>query len=168
MRKRLGVVGAIIALGALTVGAVTPASGSSDRGSRSAASADVEEQTIHVVFLPRDFAEIDNGEPGVSLGDDVVFSGVLRQDGARVGRLSVVCTFVFATAEREEAQCPGTAVLPGGQIAASGVIVNRSLTFTIPITGGSGEFEGAEGQLISQDASSEGKIKLLLTIHLDG
>jgi hypothetical protein len=55
-----------------------------------------------------------------------------------VGRVGVVCTFVsVANAARVEAQCPTTSILPGGQITTQGTIVNRSLNFTLPITGGS-------------------------------
>jgi hypothetical protein len=49
----------------------------------------------------------------------------------------VVCTFVStANADQVEAQCPTTSILPGGQITTQGTIVNRSLNFTLPITGG--------------------------------
>ena len=168
MRKRLGVVGMVIALASLVVGVVSPALGSSGGGSDPAAAAGTEDQTIRLVFFPTDFAEIDNGDPGFSLGDDVVFSGNVRQDSARVGRVSVICTFVLVRADREEAQCPTTTTFPGGQITTQGVIVNRSVNFTLPITGGSGEFEGAEGELTSQDASTDTRIKLVLTYHLEG
>jgi hypothetical protein len=73
--------------------------------------------------------------PGFSLGDEVVFSGNLLRNGEQVGRVGVVCTFVStANADRVEAQCPATAILPGGQITIQGVIVNRALNFTLPIT----------------------------------
>jgi hypothetical protein len=168
MRKRLGVFGVVVALVSLLVGAVSPALGSSSGGADRVAAAGTEEQTLRLIFFPTDFAEIDNGDPGPSLGDDVVFSGNVRQDGARVGRVGVICTFVLVTEKREEAQCPTTTTLPGGQITTQGVIVDRSVNFTLPITGGSGEFEGAEGELVSQDASTATRIKLVLTYHLEG
>jgi hypothetical protein len=61
-------------------------------------------------------------------------------------RVGVVCTFVSTqNADRVEAQCPATAILPGGQITIQGVIVNRSLNFTLPITGGLGSLSGRRG-----------------------
>jgi hypothetical protein len=165
LRNRIGVIGAI-ALVALLVGAVSPAFGSSDRAAGSASSEDSGGQTIRAVFFPTDFAQIDNGAQGLSLGDEVVFSGPLRRSGVQVGRAAVICTFVLVTAAREEAQCPGTAELPGGQITVGGVIVNQALSFTLPITGGSGAFQGAGGQLVSQDASTATQPKLIFTFHL--
>ncbi len=167
MRDRVGVAG-VIALAALIVGAVSPALGSSSGGAAMTSTEDSDAQTIRVVFIPTDFAEIDNGTQGESIGDDVVFSGPVLRNGTQVGRASVICTFVLVTATREEAQCPGTADLPGGQITVGGVIVNRSLSFTLPITGGSGAFQEAAGQLVSQDASTTTQPKLIFTFQLVG
>lgn len=167
MGKRLRVLGAVIALAVLTVGAVPPALGSSDSGSTTAR--DTDEQTISVIFVPKEVAEIDNGAEGFSLGDDFVFSGNLRQGGERVGRYGVVCTFIStADPDHVEAQCPATATLPGGQITVQGVVVNRSLDVTLPIIGGSGDYEGAEGQLVQRNISTATKIKAALTFHLEG
>jgi hypothetical protein len=69
-------------------------------------------------------------------------------------RIGVVCTFVStANADRVEAQCPTISILPGGQIATQGTIVNRSLNFTLPVTGGSGEYQ-AGGQVVFRDIST--------------
>ena len=164
--KRLGMLGAVVAVVALGVGAVSPAVGSSSRGSASAGHAD---KTIRVVAVFTEFdASIDVGAPGFSLGDQVVFSGDLRRDGEQVGRVGVVCTFVStANAARVEAQCPTTSLLPGGQITTQGTIVNRSLNFTLPITGGSGRYQGAGGQVVSRDISTPTQPQVELTFHLE-
>src|SRR4029450_11052771 len=149
MRKRLGLLGAVIAVVALVVGAVSPALGSSTQGAASTAASHTDKrQTIRVIAVFTEFdANIDVGAPGFSLGDEVVFSGNLLRNGEQVGRIGVVCTFVStAYAARVEAQCPTTSILPGGQITTQGTIVNRSLNFTLPITGGSGRYLGGSGQ----------------------
>ena len=88
--------------------------------------------------------------------------------GTPVGRYGVVCTFVSAAnPEHVEAQCPATATLPEGQITVQGVVVNRSLNVTLPITGGSGQFQGAGGQLVQRDVSSGGQIRAELTFRLE-
>ncbi|MFL6269721.1 MAG: allene oxide cyclase barrel-like domain-containing protein [Actinomycetes bacterium] len=111
---------------------------------------------------------IDLGAPGFSLGDEVVFSGNLLQHGEQVGRVGVVCTFVStANAARVEAQCPTTSILPGGQITTQGTIVNRSLNFTLPITGGSGRYLGAGGQVVSRDVSTPTQPQVELTFYLE-
>jgi hypothetical protein len=165
MGKRLGILGAGIAVVALVVGAVSPALGSSSQGSASTSSG----QTIRVIFVPTEFAEIDAGAAGFSLGDEVVFAGDLtRRDGTPVGRYGVVCTFVStANADRVEAQCPATATLPGGQITVQGMVVNRSVNVTLPITGGSGQFQGAGGQLVQRDVSTPTQPQVELTFHLE-
>jgi hypothetical protein len=97
-----------------------------------------------------------------------VFSGDLLRNGERVGRIGVVCTFVSTqNADRVEAQCPTTSILPGGQITTQGTIVNRSLNFTLPITGGSGRYEGAGGQVVSRDVSTPTQPQVELTFHLE-
>jgi hypothetical protein len=169
MGKRIGILGGIIAVVALVVGAVSPALGSSSRGSASTSSVFADkEQTIRVNAVFREFdPNIDVGAPGLSLGDQVVFSGDLLRDGEAVGRVGVVCTFVSTqNAERVEAQCPGTASLPDGQITIQGVIVNRSLNFTLPIVGGSGRYDRAQGQVVSRDVSTPTQPQVELTFHL--
>ena len=163
--KRLGILGAVIAVMALMVGAVSPALGSS-QGAASTASD--KQQTIRVLAVFTEFdANIDVGAPGFSLGDEVVFSGNLLRNGQQVGRVGVVCTFVStANADSVEAQCPTTSILPGGQITTQGTIVNRSLNFTLPITGGSGRYEGAGGQVVSRDISTPTQPQVELTFHL--
>ncbi len=168
MGKRLGILGAGIAVMALVVGAVSPALGSSRQGAASTSSGLADKQTIRVLAVFTEFAEIDAGAPGFSLGDEVVFSGNLLRNGEQVGRVGVVCTFVStANADRVEAQCPTTAILPGGQITTQGTIVNRSLNFTLPITGGSGQFQGAGGQVVSRDVSTPTQPQVELTFHLE-
>jgi len=168
--KRLGMVGAVIAVMALVVGAVSPALGSSSQGAASTSSGHAgQDQTIRVLAMFTEFdPNIDVGAPGFSLGDVVVFSGNLLRNGEQVGRIGVVCTFVStANQERVEAQCPTTSILPGGQITTQGTIVNRSLNFTLPITGGSGRYQGAGGQVVSRDLSTPTQPQVELTFHLE-
>ena len=169
MGKRLGILGTVIAVVALVVGAVSPAWGSSSHRSAATSSGNENQQTIRVLAVFTEFEpNIDLGVPGLSLGDEVVFSGNLLQQGQQVGRVGVVCTFVSTqNANRVEAQCPGTATLPGGQIAVQGVIVNRSLNFTLPITGGSGQYDQARGQMVARDVSTPTQPQVELTLQLE-
>jgi len=169
MGKRFGLLGAVIAVVALVVGTVSPALGASTDGSASTSFGHADHrQTIRVTAVFTEFdPNIDVGAPGFSLGDMVVFSGNLLRDGQQVGRIGVVCTFVStANAARVEAQCPTTSILPDGQITTQGTIVNRSLNFTLPITGGSGRYQGAGGQVVSRDVSTPTQPQVELTFHL--
>jgi hypothetical protein len=139
MGKRVVILGAVIAVMALVVGAVGPALGSSSQGAGSTGGG----QTIRVTAVFTEFdANIDVGAPGFSLGDEVVFSGNLLRNGEQVGRI-------------------------GGQITTQGTIVNRSLNFTLPITGGSGRYLGASGQVVSRDVSTPTQPQVELTFHLE-
>jgi hypothetical protein len=167
MGKRLGILGAGIAVMALVVAAAIPAVGASRQGAASTASGHAD-KTIRVLAVFTEFdPNIDLGAAGFSLGDMVVFSGNLLRNGEQLGRVGVVCTFVsVANAERVEAQCPTTSILPGGQITTQGTIVNRSLNFTLPVTGGSGRYQGAGGQVVSRDVSTPTQPQVELTFHL--
>jgi hypothetical protein len=168
--KRLGILGVGIAVVALVVGAVTPALGSSGQRSASTASSDASMgQTFRVTAVFTEFdASIDVGAPGLSLGDEVVFAGNLLRNGQQVGRVGVVCSFVSTqNVDRVEAQCPATATLPDGQITIQGVIVNRALNWTLPITGGSGRYDRARGQVTSRDISTPTQPQVELTFQLE-
>jgi hypothetical protein len=169
MRKRLGMLGVGIAVVALVVGAVSPALGSSGQGAVSASGGADNQQTIRVTAVFTEFdGNIDVGAPGFSLGDQVVFAGNLVRNGKQVGRVGVVCTFVSTqNPDKVEAQCPATATLPGGQITIQGVIVNRALNWTLPITGGSGQYDRARGQVVSRDVSTPTQPQVELTFQLN-
>lgn len=154
MGKRLGALGAVIALGAFALGVVSPALGSSGD--------DDKERTIRLVSITTEEAFVDVGDEDFSLGDQFVFSTNLHKGGSKVGRLGVVCTFVGV--EREEAQCVATAHLPGGQIAVQGLLAGGPTKFVFPITGGSGKYEGAEGEIHVRQVS---ETKEILTLHLE-
>jgi hypothetical protein len=137
MGKRLGVLGAAIAMVALTVGAVSPALGSSgdEDGKR----------TIRVVSVLEEEAFVDLGDKGESLGDEFVFSSKLLKGGEEVGHAGVVCTIV--SLERGDAQCVATAWFPKGQITGQALVSFEAEPPAFPITGGSGRYTGAEGEI---------------------
>jgi hypothetical protein len=153
MGKRLAVLGAATALVALAVGAVSPALGSSGD--------DDEAQTIRVVEITTEQEFFDLGAEGFSLGDEFVFSAKLLKGGEQVGHSGVVCT--LTSLEREESQCQATAWFDDGQITAQGLVAGEPETIVLPITGGSGKYEGAEGEAHGRRVS---ETKEILTIHL--
>jgi hypothetical protein len=156
MGRRLGVLGAAIALVALAVGAVNPAFGSSGD--------DDKQRTIRVVSITAEEEFLDLGAEGFSLGDQIVFSENLLKGGEQVGHTGAVCT--FTSLERQEVQCVGTAWFRGGQITVQGLIAvgGEPEPFVLPITGGSGKYEGAEGEGHVQPVS---ETKEILTFRLE-
>jgi hypothetical protein len=97
-------------------------------------------------------AELDLGDPGPSLGDELVFSERLKLRGRQVGESGVVCTVTQAVPPYNVLtyHCVGTLSLRKGQITLQGLIELQGLgdpgPFTVAITGGTGAFRGAGGE----------------------
>lgn len=95
--------------------------------------------------------ELDLGAPGRSIGDQFIFSGNLVSTGGpeerSVGRFGGFC--VIADLERNAGPCSSTAVLPEGQITVQGEQAGIPVPKTVvnAITGGTGEFREARGQM---------------------
>lgn len=155
MGKRLGVLGAVIAVLALAVGIALPAAGSTGNAAQ--------DQTIRVTAVTTEQKLLDLGGPGFALGNEIVFSQKLLQGANQVGHDGSVCTEVSVA--RQEAQCIATYSFPGGQITAQALVIFGSTApYDGSITGGTGKYEGAKGELHVQNVSpTEG----ILTFHLE-
>jgi hypothetical protein len=155
MFKRFGALSVAIAVVALAVGVAIPAAASSRAAH--------EHHTISVVAIVTELNLVSVSTKGPSLGDEIVFSQKLLQDGNEVGHAGAVCTTV--SLERQEAQCIATYSFSGGQITAQTLIILGSMApYLVTITGGSGEYEGAEGEIqVSPVSASQG----MLTFDLD-
>ncbi|MGO9078799.1 MAG: allene oxide cyclase barrel-like domain-containing protein [Streptosporangiaceae bacterium] len=155
MGKRLGALGAVIAVVALAVGIALPAAGSTGNAAQ--------DKTIRVTVVTTEQKLLDLGGPGFSLGNEIVFSQKLLQGAKQVGHDGSVCTEVSVA--RQEAQCIATYSFPGGQITGQAlVILGSKAPYVGSITGGTGKYEGAKGELHVQNVSpTEG----ILTFHLE-
>jgi hypothetical protein len=94
--------------------------------------------------------ELDLGAPGRSIGDQFIFRGTLFPTGdpdRSIGSFSEVC--VITDVERNAGQCSLTAVLTGGQLTVQGEQegIPTPTSVTNAITGGTGEFLNAQGQM---------------------
>ncbi len=158
MGKRLGALGAlgaVIAVVALAVGIVLPAAGSTGHAAQ--------DQTIRVTAVDTELNLLDLGGAGFALGNEIVFSQKLLQGANQIGHAGAVCTEVSVV--RQEAQCIATYSFAGGQITGQAlVILGSTAPYAGSITGGTGKYEGAKGELDVQYVShSEG----ILTFHLE-
>jgi hypothetical protein len=92
-----------------------------------------------VIGREADFTVIDNAPQGDSPGDQILFTDDLFDPaGRRIGRDEARCTIMF----RGDVLCDATFVIAGrGQLTIEGV----GLTFAV--TGGTGEFRKARGQM---------------------
>lgn len=108
---------------------------------------------FRLVAVSNQFEDVDVGTEGESLGDYFVFSDDVYKRGRLVGTLEGQCT---VTRIDEEAgafhqQCLATVVLPKGQLTVQGAIVFEAESdqdrATLAITGGTGRYAGAAGQV---------------------
>ena len=155
MGKRLGALGAVIAVVALAVGIALPAAGSTGNAAQ--------DQTIRVTAVDTEQKLLDLGGPGFALGNEIVFSQKLLQGANQVGHAGAVCTEVSVT--RQEAQCIATYSFPGGQITGQALIIlGSSAPYNGAITGGTGKYQGAGGEVhVRSVSASEG----ILTFRLE-
>jgi type II secretory pathway pseudopilin PulG len=149
MGKRLAVAGTAIAIVALAVGAIGPAWGSSSEKDKQRTF------TLDALTTEQSFE-------GTALGDQIVFTTQLLKGDTEVGHQGGVCT--VTSVARGEAQCLATYSLPGGQITGQALIrLGDPAPYAGAITGGSGKYQGAEGEVRVQPVSGT---RGILTFHL--
>ena len=90
------------------------------------------------------------GEPNA--GDHLVFSDDVYWNGNKVGFLDGTCTFTRVKATAGRFHCTATLTLPKGQITIQGAIripfgENFLGPFYLAITGGTGAYDEARGQV---------------------
>src|ERR1022692_4917319 len=98
MGKRLGALGAVIAVLALAGGIALPPLGSNGHAAQ--------HQTLRVTAVDTELKLLDLGGPGFALGNEIVFSQKLLQGANKLGHGRAVCTEVSVA--RQEAQCIAT------------------------------------------------------------
>jgi hypothetical protein len=130
---------------------------------------------VHLTLTNSQQTDFDLGAPGPSVGDRfIVFGDVVRSDGARGAGGYECVTMLFRpgpTPTAEPAaltdQCTGSFSLPEGQITAQG-LVNRvgPIPITIAITGGTGAYRTAHGELETSGPNEAGDEPLTLRLIL--
>ena len=94
------------------------------------------------------------GQTGHQLvpGDQLVFTDSLTRNGASYGHDAIHCVIVVAA----DAICAGAFTLPGGQLTIAGDVgsVNSHGLKAVAVTGGTGQYQGARGQLTVKDRSA--------------
>jgi allene oxide cyclase-like protein len=124
--------------------------------SLSPASAHTKNNVLKRTTKTVDFAQVDVGQPGASLGDSVILTEDVYRDGKKVGTSDISCTVVRLdkVADSFASECLNTTVLAGGQISTQGYVTSaqeEQIPFQQAITGGTGAYEGVSGQLTIDD-----------------
>lgn len=158
------------AIAALTAVAVA-AAGAGIASATASSSGDTHGRTFTVFSKTVQFAPIDLGAAGPSLGDQFVFSDDLftERGGSNVGSDGGVCTTVRHEKSTDTVQCAVTFSFEGGQIATQALLTlengNFSGSQTGPVTGGSGDFRSARGEVTVKFFSND---EADITFDLDG
>ncbi|WP_131722077.1 MULTISPECIES: allene oxide cyclase barrel-like domain-containing protein [Mycolicibacterium] len=108
-------------------------------------------------------AKHDFGKPGMDVGDMDIFSDILSVDGKQVGYDGGACFFTNVTPDKPMTYCELTIQLDEGQIFARSLTPHTLAPFTMAITGGTGEYAEARGELtVSGVATPDEKYELKL------
>ena len=104
--------------------------------------------------------QVDLGKPGQSLGDQQIITMDVFAGPKRLGESHVVCTLVRVDAATHAsiAQCENVTHLPSGDITTTGVVTSaqeEQVPFTQAITGGTGAYQRAHGQLTVSEAGPQ-------------
>jgi hypothetical protein len=149
MRKQLSL--AIVAALVLAVASITLASAAPPPASVANADNSDRVQVIHLVSRVDQETFLDLGDQGESLGDQIVFSDNLFRGGKKVGISGATCTLVRLVPRVSVTfQCVGTLSLPRGQITVQGLVSfpeAEQAPFLVAITGGTGAYRTAHGQM---------------------
>ena len=156
MLRKLSVLACVVAIAAFALATLVPSAGAS--GTR----------WLRVSSYTTEESFVDVGPPNESLGDQIVFATRLMRFGKQVGNLGVVCT--ITSLRTQAVQCNATARFfnwfqGGGEISVQGLLLGEPNTFTLPVTGGSGGFVGASGQVHVQQVNPSLEV---LTFELHG
>jgi hypothetical protein len=158
MRSKLS----LVAVGALAVASVAVASAASS-GARAS---DHPVQVIRLVARQVQVTPLDVGAPGFSPGDQEVVAADLYRDGRKVGQNASSCQVVRVANNAATVQCFITLSLPDGQISTQGLAISTGAgpgTFSLAITGGTGAYRTAHGQMrVTATATDEVPLTLQL------
>jgi hypothetical protein len=146
----------------LALGSITVAFASSSRSG----TADHRVQVIRLVAKGGQETNVDLGSKGFSAGDQEVVAAKLVQDGKRVGEAGSVCQFVRVGKSSAACLDVFTLSLPKGQISTQGLVTSTPAgpgTFVLAITGGTGAYQTAHGQMKVTSTSTD---EVPLTLYL--
>lgn len=106
---------------------------------------------------------VDTGKPGPSVGDIVVArDDVLRPDGAAAGTFRQVCTLVDLGSNplTSTYECSGSIALKDGTITMEGPFVPVAPEQSAAITGGTGDYRSARGEIVVRAEADELVVRL--------
>jgi hypothetical protein len=93
----------------------------------------------------------DVGKHGLSVGDEFLYADKLFRDGKQVGQDGSSCQVTKLDGEKITTNCVLSVQLPDGQITAQSLWTKGADTVRMAVTGGTGAYRGATGELTCND-----------------
>jgi allene oxide cyclase-like protein len=133
-------IAAAATLAALIVGGVSAASGSHRSPNRDFTALDTTVKETDI--------DVDNSN-SVTIGDQFIEHDVLKNRAGTktIGSLDAICTFTDVSEENTTVHCVATVKLRRGTLELAGLINFTEETAHVPITGGTGRYDEAHGQV---------------------
>jgi hypothetical protein len=140
----------VVALAALVLATTGVAFGSGGHGKR-------HNDRHRLVLYERQtaFQLVDPGNDGPTPGDQAIATSDLFRDAHfahKVGSVLISCTIVTA----DELECDATGHLRGGDVQVNGAVPLETKPASLAITGGTGKFRGANGELKTTPLNADG------------
>ncbi|MER6379204.1 allene oxide cyclase barrel-like domain-containing protein [Streptomyces sp. NPDC001118] len=95
--------------------------------------------------------QTDVGAPGLSVGDEFVYADKLFRGGKQIGEDGSSCQVTKLHGSKIVTNCVLSVQLPDGQLTAQSLWTKGSDTVRMAITGGTGAYRGATGELTCND-----------------
>ena len=173
MPKKVLVLVSVVALGFVVI-----FGSSAQAGPASRTSAEHSDAVQHLVLtthtVQQGFVDVDPKGQTPTLGDYQVFSDDVSQNGTKVGTDGGVCTIVNLDPSGTQftVQCQVTVSLPKGQLSTQGLltvpVTGTPPPFKFAITGGTGSYRTAHGQITVTDTSqTDSTVKVDLILESD-
>lgn len=134
---------AVVGTAAVIVGMLSVFSVGTAEATTGTEKLEIQARTIESVDIDVD------GNGKLSPGDQSVFADTLSQDGKQIGTSGGVCTVTRVGSKKDFTfHCMVTFDLPKGQITSQGLIDAEQKEFKEAITGGTGAYKNAGGEVL--------------------
>jgi hypothetical protein len=155
----------------LAVASVAAAGASSSSPGRQSGSDERRVVVLRLVASEVASTFLDLGDPDFSQGDQFVFTNDLLRRGTKVGEDGGLCVVTRLTESGAATfKCVGDNVLPGGQITVQGIVTYgpgeevKEDPYFFAITGGTGKYKNARGQVKIEETSGDDRITLRILL----
>jgi len=119
-------------------------------------------ETLRLILRDGPETEVDVNKDGIGPGDYAVKTGSVYMGAKKLGRLTQSCTALTVTPV-PSLRCSMDLVLSRGQVTLQGSFTLSDRAPQLAVTGGTGKYEGVQGQLTEPGSQGDDN---LISLHL--